>query len=170
MKKQILIILLCLIINIPTTEAQLSYNPWLDPNDEENIKEVYDKQLKKNNNNQANYIPQEHTTIERIEKTHVTKEKAQSSNNKSDSDFMQKISNMLSNDEKTTSQPKQKTGLWNKPTSRSSSGSLSTEAFSNKAKSAVNNFTRPISNGFTNLIKKFERASGVNLKSIARKL
>lgn len=52
--------------------ADLSPNPWAEPNDKETIEEIYQKSNKSNNNGRAQYIPERTSEVD-ISKKRVTR-------------------------------------------------------------------------------------------------
>lgn len=153
-----------------TALADLSPNPWLEANDEEDLKEVYAKNRKHHNNSMAGYTSEEETLIDR---SHAYVELPQDDEKKEeDSGFLGKFSD--------TFKKKEEAPLITRTTAkRRAAAARVAEAQSTSNGSDDDNLTSKLSfgKGFklpnlnaNGLIQKFERASGINLKSMGKSL
>lgn len=160
---------LCLLTG--TALADLSPNPWLEANDEEDLKEVYAKSRKRNHN-MTGYSAEGETVIDR---SHAYVELPQDEKAETDTGFLGKLSNSLKKKEEapliTRTTAKRRAAAAkaaeNNTESENSSGDniLSGLNFGKRGKG----LKLPGLNA-NGLIQKFERASGINLKSLGQEL
>jgi hypothetical protein len=177
MLKKISLISFLLFITTSVVHAELSTNPWLEQNDEEDLKEVYSKRRKHLHGSVTSYAPEEETVIDR---SHAYIELPEQTQKQEDTGFLDKI---LGNDDKESDSPlipntaanrKNVQALNNQkilsaqPSEHNSDGSILSNfgitASINKLKKSIK---LPTSTG---LIQKFERSSGIDLKAIGRKM
>lgn len=151
--------------------AELSPNPWLEANDEEDLKEVYAKNKKRNNHNMAGYAAEDETLIDR---SHAYVELPQDEKEE-DNSFLGKVSNSFKKKEdaplitRTTAKRRAaaaKTAKARASNSTSDSNNNSSDLSLGKFKKSLK---LPNLNA-DNLIQKFERASGIDIKSIGKSL
>ena len=170
MLKKLWLISAVLCLTVTTAVAELSNNPWLEANDEEDLKEVYAKSQKRNNNNMAGYTSEGDTVIDR---SHAyielpddnTKEEA-------DDSFLGKISGSFKKKEEaplvTRTTAKRRAAAAKAAESRASDNNDSEMSGFGLGKMGKGlKLPKINANG---LIQKFERASGINLKSIGKQL
>lgn len=156
--------------------AELSSNPWLTANDEQDIKKVYEKRTRRGRINTPieQYQTEEETIIDR---THAyIQEDDELLRKEEDTSFLDKVKNAL------TPSPKSETRLIanTKDNRRKLAEQKQQQAAAQQAEqqeksllpsidlgSLTNNFKLPNLNT-TGMIKKFEKASGINLKSIGK--
>ena len=166
----ILTALVALIINMAQAKAQLSTNPWLEANDEEAIAEVYEKQNRRDRQQNLRYTPGDTVTIDR------TGAYIQPEENKEDGGFFAKLGTMFDSKEETTLLPntaanRRALAAARRPAPAQQDDSW-TSAFDvgGQLGKLQKNFSLPNLPNMDGMIRKFERASGVNLKSIGNYL
>lgn len=173
MVKKILFTFIALIFTVSTAFAELSSNPWLEENDEEDLKEVYAKQQKRNRNNMAGYTSEDETIVDR---SHAYIELPDQTESKKDEGFFDKISSSFSKKEeaplvsKASLKHREQQQQIVEPSStdtNSSSGFMPDLGIDKGIKKVKNALKIPST---TSMIQKFERASGINLKSIGKQL
>lgn len=150
-------------------QAQLSTNPWVIANDEEEIEKIYQKNRRKNNNALSAYSPEATTVVDRsaayIEVEEDEKED-QGFLDKVTSPFTKKETKLISNtssNRKALARQKAKENQAAVIPEEDSDSGFSLPSFSNPLKG----LSLPSVNS-TSLIQKFERASGINLKAIGK--
>ena len=149
--------------------ADLSPNPWLEANDEEDLKEVYAKNRKHHNNNMAGYTSEGETLIDR---SHAYVELPQD-DEKENSGFLGKLSGSFKKKEEaplvTRATAKRRAAAAKaaeaRPVSTESDGGNLTSGFG--LGKIGKSFKLPHFSA-DGLIQKFERASGVDLKSLGK--
>lgn len=165
--------------SITMAHAQLSYNPWTEPNDAETISKYYQK-LEKMQNDSIEYYEPEATT--EIDKTAAYLEvPPPPSDSDEDSGLLNKVSNLFQSKKEPVLIPNTEENrqalneIQNDESQSNSSDSLLDS--SNEMLNAIgfdkvkNSIKRKIPRlNAKNMIRKFEKASGVNFKSLARKM
>jgi len=174
MQKRIAFICLLILIapSLPA-KAQLSTNPWLQPNTEEDVADVYEKNRKKNNiNNIESYTPEETVVIDNTDYDTTAEESSKSN-------LLDKISGLFnSNSEPAENNTENTTdadsGIFsNESTGSKSSNSTNIEDFMPSMGGANNQISQSLRIPTMNankIIRKIEKASGINFKDIARQM
>jgi hypothetical protein len=167
---------LCLILSVfclfaGTALADLSPNPWLEANDEEDLKEVYAKNRKHNNNNMAGYTSEGETLIDR---SHAYVELPQD-DEKEDTGFLGKFSDSFKKKEEapliTRATAKRRAAKAKAVEAQSAgNGSDSSDMMSGFGLDKLKKGIKLPSLNANGLIQKFERASGIDLKSMGKSL
>ena len=167
----ILTALVALIINMAQAKAQLSTNPWLEANDEEAIAEVYEKQNRRSRQQNLRYTPGGTVTIDR------TSAYIQPGENKEDEGFWDKLGNMFdSKEEETALVPNTAANRRALAAARRPAPAQQDDSWTSaydvggQLGKLQKNFSLPNLPNMDGMIRKFERASGVNLKSIGNYL
>lgn len=173
MRKTILLATL-LLFSLPAY-AQLSSNPWLTANDNEDIAQVYEKRRRRGKTGTEQHYEAEAATV--IDRTHAYIQDEDMPAEESDTSLLGKMKNLVSgkpkketplvantadNRRKLAAQKQQQA---QKQTQKEDSGFLPSFG----AGSLTNNLKLPNINA-AGMIKKFEKASGINLKAIGNSL
>ncbi len=172
MRKTILTAAL-IIISLPAY-AQLSANPWLTANDAEDVAKVYERRQRRGKTGTEQHYEADETTV--IDRTHAYIQDDELPADESDDSLLGKVKNLVSG------KPKKETPLIantaenrrklaeqkqqaQKQAEKEESGVLPSFGIGN----LTNNLKLPNINA-TGTIKKFEKASGINLKAIGKSL
>lgn len=179
MNKNVFIFCMFLTLMTSASKAELSSNPWLEQNSEEDLQEVYTKRQKRANlkNGITNYTPEDEVIIDR---SHAYVELPKEEDTpKEDKGFLDKL---LSSDDQSEAPLMTKTEAKNRAkrqkahnlatphtetNSSSNSGILSGLGLDSSIAKIKNAVKLPSGTG---LIQKFERASGIDLKAIGRQM
>lgn len=160
-------------------EAQLSYNPWTDPNDQETIAKYYERAARKDADNVEYYEPEAQTELDR---TSAYIELPPPDYEEEDSGFLSKVGNMFKTEEEkepvllpNTEENRQAIYNMQDQTAESDENSLLDSGSKMLNNLSFNNMKNSIKRKIPHIstdgiIHKFEKASGVNFKSIARKI
>ena len=169
MQKKALIALFFITFSATAANAELSTNPWTIANDTEDVEKIYQKNRRKNNNGRAAYTPEAATVVDRTAAYIEVEEEPENEGflGKVTSPFAKKekklISNTSSNRKALAKQKAEAQQSKTSETSENSDSCFSLPGFSNPLKKLNLPNVNP-----TSLIKKFERASGINLKAIGK--
>lgn len=169
MQKKALIALFFITFSATAANAELSTNPWTTANDTEEVEKIYQKNRRKNNNGRAAYTPEAATVVDRTSAYIEVEEEPENEGflGKVTSPFAKKekklISNTSSNRKALAKQKAEAQQSQTSETSENSDSGFSLPGFSNPLKKLNLPNVNP-----TSLIKKFERASGINLKAIGK--
>ncbi len=160
-------VLLALWFNMAQINAQeLSTNPWLEANDEEAVEAVYQKEQKRSRRQSTlQYQTEETTTIDR---THAY---IQPEENEEDEGFFDSVKNLVSggNDQEQPLVPNTKANR--QAIARQKQQQQQTNSSSMFDLNGLQNSLKlPQLPSATGLIQKFERATGVNFKSMGKYL
>lgn len=172
------IIFLTIFLSLSTNAyAQLSSNPWANANNQEDVAKVYEKRQRRGKSNAAEqYYQAEESTV--IDRTHAYIQNEDLTDENKDTSLLGKVKGLVS------SKPKKETPLiantadnrrklaekkrqqQEQTEEKQESNSLMPSFGSGLLK---NNFKLPSFNA-NGMIRKFEKASGINFKSIGRSL
>jgi hypothetical protein len=171
---------LSLLLMVQNAAAQLSTNPWVTANDEEEVAKVYEKRNRRGYGSQENYTTEAATTVDR---THAYIQTEEEDNRST----LQKMKDALSGkNEPKTEEPlmantaknrkiaaqkkaqKEQAKAEAEAAEESKSSLLPNFGISDKVKSWKNKFHLPKMNT-TGAIQKFERSTGVDFKAMAKK-
>jgi len=173
-----MLLLTALILQSLPAYAELSTNPWLDVNEEEDVQQVYEKRSRRGKGDSAleQYQTEQSTVIDR---THAyIQENDALMQEETESGFLGKVKSLVS------SKPKQNDRLI--PNTVDNRRKLAEQKQQEAAKKQAeqedggilpsfgfggltNSLKLPNVNA-TGMIKKFEKASGINLKAIGKQL
>lgn len=166
----VLTVLVALWLNMAQINAQeLSTNPWVEANDEETVEALYEKEKKRlRRQSTLQYQPEETTTIDR---THAY---IQPENNDDDSGFLDSVKNFMSGDDNSQEQAlipntqvnRRAIAIKKQAQQQKASNSGSMFDFG----SLQNSLKLPQLPNANGLIQKFERATGVDFKSMGKYL
>lgn len=171
MLKRLWLISALLCFTVSSAMADLSPNPWLEENDEEDLKEVYAKSQRYNHNNIADYTSEDETLIDR---SHAYIELPQD-DEEENGGFLSKLSGSFKKKEdaplitKTTA--KRRAAAAKAAEARSANNSSDDDDILsglNLGKMGKSLKLPKLNTG--SLIRKFERASGIDLKSIGKEI
>lgn len=173
MKKTALLLSFFLLFRSVEANAQLSTNPWLQANDEEEVAKIYQKRQKRYKGSIASYTPEESTVVDR------TSAYIEVEQEKQDDSLIGKITGAVSpkketkliantsSNRKALAAARQAEAAAHQSQEENSSFGLPSLGISNSLSGLKKNLKLPNFNA-TGLIQKFERASGINLKSIGK--
>lgn len=163
------------IASVTAAHAQLSYNPWEDPNDPETVSKYYEKLRKSEQENIEYYEPEAPTELDR---TSAYLELP--SEEDEDTGILSKVGNLFKSKEEPILVPNTEENRLMLQEMENEIPAEDSSSFLDSGSKALNNFglnqikesvKRKIPHISTDgIIHKFERASGVNFKSIARKI
>lgn len=174
------ILFLILVLSATEVSAQLSTNPWVNGNSEETVAKIYQKQRRRGiQSREQNYSVDDMVTIDRSH-AYIQLDNEEGK----DESLMDKVKNVFNGGDKeeavrlipnTKDNRKAVAKLrTDRQAAAEVSHSESSKVFSlpnfgigNKVQKLKNNFRLPSFNT-TAAIKKFEKASGVNFKAIAK--
>lgn len=173
MHKTILLALLILLSQ--PAYAQLSTNPWLQANEAEDVEKVYQKRNRRGITGGEQHYQAEAATV--IDRTHAYIQDDALTAEETDTSLLGKVKNIVSGS------PKKETPLIaNTADNRRKLAEQKQQAAQKQAEkkdtgilpsiglgSLTNNLKLPNINA-TGMIKKFEKASGINLKAIGKSL
>lgn len=173
MRYKTLTLYLGLILSLcETAHAQLSANPWLDPNSSEEVEKVYKKSQKKQNHSVTSYTPEAPTTIDQssayIEITDEEETK--------DNSFINKLTKPFTKKEETRLVPNTKDNrkaVMERQEQRAAETAAANDSNTMDAFDFSDYMPKKVSLpkfNTNNLIKRFEKASGVDFKAIARQM
>ena len=169
------ILLALVMLQSGTAFAQLSANPWATANTKEDINKVYEARARrgKANATEQYYQPEESTVVDR---THAYIQDADLPEEEKDTSFMGKVKGLVSSEPKketpliaNTADNRRKLALQKQQQQEQVSETKQESGFlpSFGTGALKKNFKLPSINA-TGMIKKFEKASGINLKSIGK--
>ena len=173
MRKTILLTMI-LLLSLPAY-AQLSTNPWTTANDNEDIAKVYEKRRRRGKTGGEQRYQAEEATV--IDRTHAYIQEDQLPAAESDDSLLGKMKNLVSSTPKKEAPliantadnrrklAEQKQQQQQAEKQKDDSGFLPSLGVSN----LTNSFKLPKINA-NGMIKKFEKASGINLKAIGNSL
>lgn len=172
MLKLTLTILLILSTN---AHAQLSANPWLNANNDEDIEEVYQKRSRRGRESLMNeqYTAEESTVVDR---THAYLQDDEQADEEENTGFMDKLSNLVSPKQKNddtlipnTADNRRKRAEQKQQAAQETKQESTSSILPNLGLGELGNSLKLPSFNTINMIQKFEKASGINLKAIGKK-
>lgn len=166
----VLTVLAALWVNMAQINAQeLSTNPWLEANDEEAVEAVYQKEQKRARRSSLQYQPEQSVTIDR---THAY---IQAEESDEDEGFFDSVKNLMSDDD-----DKEQALIPNTQANRQAIAQKKQQQIQQQQQAdssfmfdfggLQNSLKLPQLPDATGLIQKFERATGVNFKSMGKYL
>ena len=166
----ILTALLALIINMAQAKAELSTNPWVEANDEEAVAEIYEKQNRRHNVQSLHYQAGETVTIDRTQ-AYIQPETEE------EEGFFDKVGDLFSSEDATESEPAlipntaaNRRALARQQELQSQESESYVPAFDigGQIERLQKSLRLPDLPNMNSAIRRFENASGINLKSIGR--
>ncbi len=166
------------IIATTTAHAQLSYNPWTDPNDAETIAKYYEKAAKVQSGDAEYYEPEAPTEIDKTS-AYIELPPLDSEDIEEDNGILNKVGQILRPKKEPRLIPNTEENrqavydMQNDETDNSNtlldSGKemLDSAGFDNIKRSIKRKIPKINTSG---IIHKFEKAAGINLKSVAKKI
>lgn len=173
-----IILLATLILQCLPAYAELSTNPWLDSNDEEDVQKVYERRSRRGKGDSAlEEYQEEQSTV--IDRTHAyIQDDSALMQEEEESGFFGKVKSLVSDkpkeddklilntaDNRRKLAEKKQQEAAKKQAQKEDNGILSSFGLGG----LTNSFKLPNVNA-AGMIRKFEKASGINLKAIGKQL
>lgn len=178
MRQKFLVLFLCMLTL--AAEAQLSVNPWLEANDEEDVKQVYQKEQRRQKLSSVKYQAEETVTIDRTS-AYIQPEEMQG-----EKGVLDKVKDIISGEKEEAQAPMPATS-YNKQTVEQTkaqkrakkeakqnktddSSFLTSFGIDKQVRQLRNKFKLPKMPDANGVIRQIEKASGINFKSLGNSL
>lgn len=178
MRQKFLVLFLCLLAL--AAEAQLSANPWLEANDDEDIQQVYKKEQRRRKLNAVKYQAEEAVTIDRTS-AYIQPEEMQE-----EKGVLDKVKDIVSGNKEETQAPlpatsynkqaieqkkaQQRAKKQAKQNETNDSSFLPSFGIDKQMRQLKNKFKLPKMPNANGVIQQIEKASGINFKSLGKSL